>query len=74
MDTVIPKKRLAKMINIFVLESNGIGVSWLAFPGKLSLHSTRAAHPDNTDIVHTNKVAESRLGSELFLQINSKVE
>lgn len=59
------------MINIFVFESNVIGVSWLAFPGKLSLHSTTAAH---TDIVHTKQVAESSLGSEFFLQINSKVE
>lgn len=62
------------MINIFVSKSNVDGVSWFAFPGKLSLYPTMAAHTSNTDIIHTNKVAESRLGSKFFLQINSKVE
>lgn len=62
------------MVNIFVLESNVDGVSWFAFPVKLSLYSTMAAHTSNTNIIHTNKAAESSLGSEFFLQINSKVE
>lgn len=68
------KEDWRKMINIFVLESNVIGASWLAFPGKLSLHNTMAAHTDNTDRIHTKKVEENSLGSEFFLQINSKVE
>lgn len=62
------------MVNIFVLESNVDRVSWFTFPVKLSLYSTMAAHTNNTNIIHTNKAAESRLGSEFFLQINSKAE
>lgn len=58
----------------FVLDSNVDGVSWLAFPAILTLGCTTAAHADDTNIIHTNKIAESSLGIEFFLQINPKAE
>lgn len=38
------KEDWQKMINIFVLEPNVIGVSWLAFPGKLRLLHYGSTH------------------------------